>query len=211
MLRAQLQARKQQVVRDTIFEAAIDLFTARGFDETTIEDIAKAAGVSRRTFFHYYAAKDDLLAQNVTSFGAALIASIDAFPKTASLLEVVRETILSVGTLSVESPRTRQIVEISQRSIAARKAHASRLLEIEDSVAAAFARRINKSSTYAIKPRLLAHLTISILNISVLAWFTGEHAEYSKAVKESFSTLYRIMGEVPVDATPAIVLRARAK
>src|SRR5437899_1533793 len=49
-----LQARKQRLVRDAIWDAAIDLFAQEGFDETTVDDIARAAGVSRRSFFRYF-------------------------------------------------------------------------------------------------------------------------------------------------------------
>ena len=72
MSKATLQVRKQQLVRGAIYEAAIDLFGKKGFDQTTVEEVAQAAGVSRRSFFRYYPTKDDLLAQGVVLYGAAL-------------------------------------------------------------------------------------------------------------------------------------------
>ena len=91
-----LQARKQQLVRDAIYDAAIDLFAVKGFDETTVEEVAQAAGVSRRSFFRYFASKDDLLAQNVVNFGSVLAATITACSPALTPLETVRETVLSV-------------------------------------------------------------------------------------------------------------------
>lgn len=46
-------------VRHALTAAAIDLFLARGYDETTVDEIAEAAGVARRTFFRYFRTKDD--------------------------------------------------------------------------------------------------------------------------------------------------------
>src|SRR3954452_20902923 len=45
--------------RARIESAALDLFTAQGFEQVTIEEIADAAGISRRTFFRYVSAKAD--------------------------------------------------------------------------------------------------------------------------------------------------------
>ena len=50
-----LQERKQELVRAELFNAAWQLFGERGYEATTVAQIAAAAGVSRRTFFRYYA------------------------------------------------------------------------------------------------------------------------------------------------------------
>ena len=48
-----------QVARDRVDRAALALFTSRGFDAVTADEVADAAGISRRTFFRYYPTKAD--------------------------------------------------------------------------------------------------------------------------------------------------------
>ena len=76
MTRVKLQARKQQVVREAIHDAAIGLFAVNGFDQTTVDEVAEAAGISRRSFFHYFVSKYDLLAQDTVKYGAALVEAV---------------------------------------------------------------------------------------------------------------------------------------
>jgi len=187
-----LQVRKQQLVRNAIYDAAIDLFAENGFDETTVEEVAQAAGVSRRSFFRYFASKDDLLAQNVVHFGSVLSATITACPPALTPLETVRETVLSVVRQTAAHPRTRQIIEISQRSASARQAHHSRMMEVEDTVAAAFAGRLRSASKDDLKPRVLASLTLSIMNVAIISWFRDEYQDLSTAARQVFTNLTRL-------------------
>ena len=57
-------ARKQLTTRELIL-AAFELFAVQGYDETTVEQIADQVGISKRTFFRYFANKEDLVLGNL--------------------------------------------------------------------------------------------------------------------------------------------------
>jgi AcrR family transcriptional regulator len=75
-----LAERKRKLVRDELAEVAMKLFAANGFDATTIEAIADAAGVSRRTFFRYFEAKEDVIIEFLDELGVRLSADLAARP-----------------------------------------------------------------------------------------------------------------------------------
>lgn len=71
------EARKQQT-RQRLLAAARELFVSRGFDETSFDDIAQAAGVARQTAFNHFPRKDDFVAAWVAERRAELQAAIGA-------------------------------------------------------------------------------------------------------------------------------------
>ncbi len=192
---ASLQSRKQELVRNTIYDAAIELFAQKGFDETTVEEVANAASVSRRSFFRYFASKDDLLAQSVVSYGNALATAIASCPPAMSPLEVIRETVMFGAKHTALQPRTRQTIEISLKSFSARQAHQSRLIEVEDLLAGAFAARMKGPPRDGMKPRMFAGLTLLLMNLTIYSWFTNEYGDLSISYRQSFAALMRLICE----------------
>jgi AcrR family transcriptional regulator len=168
-----LLRRKQQVVQDAIWNAAIDLFGKKGFDETTVDDIAAAAGVSQRTFFRYFASKSDLMGQGMLTYGEALRAAIKASPKSANAFDVLRRAVLDVATTVASFPRTRDVIAISIKYPAAREAQLSRMGQVEQIVAQAFAARMKRGRENEMRSRLLAGLTLTILDETMRLWFNG--------------------------------------
>jgi AcrR family transcriptional regulator len=190
-----LQSRKRQLMQDTIYEAAIDLFTRKGFDETTVEEIAEAAGISRRSFFRYFQSKDDLLALNTVNCGNVLR---DAVASSAALLgpfEVLREAV-SAGTRFTESQQhTRQIIEITVRSSSARQAHMSRMMEVHDKLSSAYSAQMEAPPEDFLRPFLLAGLTQLVINASAGAWFMGEHKDLGSTTRQAFLDLAQMFAD----------------
>ena len=75
-----LRRRRRDAVRAEIAETAFQLFTERGFDKTTVDDVAAAAGLSRRSFFRYFASKEDAVLGVLNTVGDAIAAELAARP-----------------------------------------------------------------------------------------------------------------------------------
>ncbi|MER5647415.1 TetR family transcriptional regulator [Streptosporangium sp. NPDC002524] len=75
-----LRERTRQAMRDELAKLALRMFADRGFDETTVDDIARAAGMSKRTFFRYFPSKEDVIFGGVDDLGEQVAEEIRARP-----------------------------------------------------------------------------------------------------------------------------------
>jgi AcrR family transcriptional regulator len=91
--------RTRQMASREILETALRLFTEQGYDETTIAQIAREAGVSQRTLFRYFGTKEDLLGGNQDRFGQVLTDTISELPAEAGVWEALRAGVAAVLTL----------------------------------------------------------------------------------------------------------------
>src|SRR4029450_9849084 len=70
----------RSVVRSLLARTAIELFAAKGYDNTTLEEVAAAAGVSRRTLFNYFRNKEDLALSTLAEQGELIAARLAERP-----------------------------------------------------------------------------------------------------------------------------------
>ncbi|MFT3996597.1 MAG: helix-turn-helix domain-containing protein [Asticcacaulis sp.] len=91
-----LRERKRRETLHRITEAGMRLFIEKGYEATTLDDIAAAAGISRRTFFYYFKSKDDILLSMQSGMGERLTAALRAQPVTRRPLCAIREAIIEV-------------------------------------------------------------------------------------------------------------------
>ncbi|MFG1613004.1 TetR family transcriptional regulator [Nonomuraea wenchangensis] len=75
-----LRDRTRRAVRAELAGRALELFTTCGFDETTVDDIARAAGMSRRSFFRYFPSKEDVLFGQLEAMGEQVAEEVAARP-----------------------------------------------------------------------------------------------------------------------------------
>lgn len=202
--RTSLRNQKQQVVHAALYNAAIDLFAAKGFDETTVEEVAQAAGVSRRSFFRYFSSKDDLLSQSVVSYGRELAEAVQHFPRGLSPIEVIEKTVFVGAEYNARpSTRMREAVTIAVGSRLARQAHASRMMELEDLLATSIADYFKDARPGVIQPRMLAGITLSLMSATILSWFKGEYPTLDLAARHIFDNFSKTLGQVPKNTPKA--------
>lgn len=75
-----LRERTRQAVQGELVDAAQVLILERGYDAVTVDDITARVGVSKRSFFRYFASKDDILLGRYDLFGDRLVEALDARP-----------------------------------------------------------------------------------------------------------------------------------
>lgn len=91
-----LRARKRRETRQRIAKVGLQMFLEKGFDATTLDMIAAAADISRRSFFHYFQSKDAVLAAWETDVEEAFRAAITSQPERISPVAVMRGALASV-------------------------------------------------------------------------------------------------------------------
>jgi AcrR family transcriptional regulator len=91
-----LRERNKQRTREEIARAAHELFVKRGYNATTLPDIAEAAGVSTRTIFAYFPSKEDILFDDLERMKGALARALADRPEGKDALETVRQFILDM-------------------------------------------------------------------------------------------------------------------
>jgi AcrR family transcriptional regulator len=87
---AGLRERKKRQTREAIAGAAAVLFAERGFDAVTVEEVARAADVSRQTIFNYFRSKEEMLFDRDAQVEAALLAALRDREPGTSLVDVFR-------------------------------------------------------------------------------------------------------------------------
>jgi AcrR family transcriptional regulator len=90
-----LRERKKRETREALARAGLELFAERGYDETTLAEIAEAAGVSTRTIFAYFPSKEDILFSTMQAMLEELARALAERPAGTDALSALREFILS--------------------------------------------------------------------------------------------------------------------
>lgn len=121
-----LRARKKLVTRAALSQEALRLFAERGFEATTVQDIAAAADVSERTFFRYFTSKHDIVLADFISALPQLLDALRARPAEEAPLQAV---LASLGTLA-SARGVRPVTLLGSARATAASGHATRMLEI---------------------------------------------------------------------------------
>ncbi|MGC2783777.1 MAG: helix-turn-helix domain-containing protein [Roseiarcus sp.] len=186
-----VRERKRLQTLERIAEVSLQLFVTNGYDETTLEAIAAAAGISRRTFFYYYKSKDEILvALQCEGFIEALHRAFDALPTGKPPIVALRDTLPELIS-SFESEKTLVIAEILQSTEALKIRKLAIYIEMENALFGAMARTWPELADQP-SLRLMAGVGIGVLRLSTEQWRQSNGTRrLADIVQESFLLLER--------------------
>jgi AcrR family transcriptional regulator len=182
------RTRKKAATRQSIQDHALRLFAERGYDATTVEEIAAAAGVSHMTFFRYFPRKEavveydeydpmleELIAARppderpLTALHAAIRAGLEA------ILATDRDALLLRTRLVLSNPALRSRNVIAQDTT-------------RELFARALARRVGLSAP-DFASTVQASAALAVIGPAVMAWADSDDADLIALVDEAFAAL----------------------
>lgn len=170
-----LRARKKLRTRRTIERVALELFEAGEFDTTSIDEIAAAADISPRTFFHYFPSKEDVVLADYTIRLDQIVAALKRRPADQPPWPALRAAFLSVGA-DYEAERDQLLRRFhiirSTPSVAARNLQLQ--ARWEEAVTAAVADWLGVDPEFEIRPRIIAGAALAAMRASLHRWLTDE-------------------------------------
>jgi AcrR family transcriptional regulator len=153
--------------RGRLAEAALELYNERGFEQTTVAEIAERAGLTERTFFRHFADKREVLFGGSAALEQLLVDTVDQAPKSATPIEAVADA-LDASTAVLE-PR-RQYARRRHAVISANPELQERELIKMASLAAAMAEALRRRGVKGPAAALTAEAGTAVLRIAFERW-----------------------------------------
>ncbi|MFE6870382.1 TetR family transcriptional regulator [Kitasatospora sp. NPDC057692] len=173
-----LRARKKQRTRDALIEAAHRLFLGQGFARTTVDEIAGAVDVSQRTFFRYFANKDEVALAVLAEAEDHFIELLRARPAEETPFQAMRAAIVGswrergaghdTGPGSVTAAL--ELIRMIENTPTLLAAHLRRVTEQEQVVIRVLAEREGVDPAGDLRPAVLAAAFGGVLRAAHLSW-----------------------------------------
>jgi AcrR family transcriptional regulator len=161
-----LRERKKQQTRQAIHEAAMRLFAERGFDATTIADIADAADVSPRTFFSYFPSKEEAVFAKFDRAMEEFDRVLRERPEGTTALDALRSWVDTAAREYMPSPdRMRLEAKLRRESPAVAACDLRHARRFEQRLAEAVGKDFGEPAD-ALRPRLVAAAAMAALQAS---------------------------------------------
>lgn len=159
--------------RGRLEQAALDLFGERGFDATTVKEIAECAGLTERTFFRHFADKREVLFGS-SPLQESLVTALDAGPDTAPPIDAI------AAALRVTAELLQERRELARRRQAIIDAH-TELQEREliklASLSSALADALRRRGVAEPAASLAAEAGIAVFKIAFVRWVNGSNRQ----------------------------------
>ena len=195
--------RRRQAVVDEIVGTAIDLFTRNGFDETTVDAIADAAGCSRRTFYRYFGDKEDVLFYDLPDAFARLGEVLDA--KLRAGVEpwaAVSESVLELISRFADDERPVVRMELWLKEPALQARYMQHVAAAESTIVASLTRHRGTRPGADDLSQIMAIAAIGAYRTSVMTHPAGTNRKLTKHLRELLGLLDAGLGDRAAPPVP---------
>lgn len=163
-----VRERKRSEVLDRIARASLSLFVEKGFEATTLDEIAEVSGISRRNFFNYFKSKEDvLLAYESSGFAEALPAAILEETSTDDPMEAARNAFQQLAS-KYETKESVVADQLLRSTEALRLRKDAMFLRLEQTLAESFYSRW--PTIERIRLRMTAVIAMGVLRMALDSW-----------------------------------------
>ncbi|MGW2342447.1 TetR family transcriptional regulator [Streptomyces sp. NPDC001661] len=190
-------AQKKAPMREVLAEAAFQLFTERGFERTTVDDIVARAGVGRRSFFRYFPSKEDAVFPDHESCLADMTAFLDAASDESDAVDVVCDAACLVLRVYSTNPEfSVQRYKLTREVPGLRTYELSVVRRYERMLAGYLRRRWADTADASLRAEVVAASVVAAHNNGLRSWLrSGGEGDAEDAVDRALRLVRRTWGE----------------
>jgi len=178
--------------RGRLEQAALALYGERGYENTTVAEIAARAGLTERTFFRYFADKREVLFWGAGALQDLLVSTVAGAPASAPPLDAVAAALQAAGALLQdrrEGARQRQAVIAASTELRERE-----LIKLA-SLASAVADALRRRGTSGPAATLTAEAGMAVFRVAVERWVDPRNTQdLPELIRESVDELKVVTG-----------------
>jgi mycofactocin system transcriptional regulator len=181
--------RRRSTTWDHISNVAIDLFAARGFDEVSVDDVAHAAGIARRTLFRYYPSKNALPWGDFDAHLEHMRDLLDDLDPRVPIGDALRTALLAFNDFdAAETVRHRQRMRVILQT-AALQAYSMTMYAGWRTVVAEFVARRLRTKAGELVPQTVAWTMLGVALSAYEHWLADESVSLAQALGNAFDTV----------------------
>jgi AcrR family transcriptional regulator len=178
--------------RGRLEQAAFALFAERGFEQTTVAEIAERAGLTERTFFRHFADKREVLFASAGALQETLVTTVESAPAALGPIDAVAAGLEAVAA---ELPE-REIARRRQAIIAGNAELQERELIKFASLAAAVADALRRRGVGDPAASLTAEITVAVFRIAFERWVEDTNTrDLPQLIRESLAEMKAVTAE----------------
>jgi AcrR family transcriptional regulator len=194
--------------RGRLQQAALELYSERGFDQTTVAEIAARAGLTERTFFRYFADKREVLFWGAQALQDVLAQTVAGAPDSTAPIDAVAAALEATSTPFEER---REFARQRHALIAAHPELQERELIKLASLAKAIAQALRRRGITDPAATLASEAGIAVFRLSFESWVRDpKRRTLSHHVRQSLSSLKAVVAGQAIPETAASIALARS-